>query len=98
MCDHNNVDHLKINSIQISDGSLKYTCNQCGETIKNDNQEFNRLYKRHHNLCTHQKYLFIKIQEIRNVAHGVEILFNFFKLLLEKYIIKQIVYIYDHIL
>jgi hypothetical protein len=54
MCDHNDVDQLKVQMIQAQDGFKRYTCKTCKETVKKDvyeDAEFNRLYQRHHNLC-----------------------------------------------
>lgn len=32
-CQHDNIDHIKKNNIQIQDGITRYTCNYCFETI-----------------------------------------------------------------
>ena len=58
MCDHNNVEHLKLTRIQASNGYVKYQCKSCDQNIEKHIQEdveFNRLYRRHHNLCLDHK-------------------------------------------
>lgn len=59
MCDHMNVNNLNINNIQISDGFTRYTCTSCGNIVKTDDLEFNRLYQNHYKLCKHKQYDFV---------------------------------------
>lgn len=33
MCDHNSIEHLKLNYIQKSDNTEQYTCKICGSEI-----------------------------------------------------------------
>ena len=59
MCDHNSVERLVMDDIQALDGNIRYTCKDCNETVKKSvhkDKEFNREYKRHYSLCTHDKF------------------------------------------
>ena len=54
MCDHNDINNLEYAHLQASDFNTRYKCKNCNEMIIkhiNKDIEFNRKFRRHHNLC-----------------------------------------------
>lgn len=70
MCDHNNVTNLHIDMLQASDGFTRYKCLICDNDVKkhvSKDIEFNRLYKKHHNLCIDHQTSILEIPTYQNM-------------------------------